>query len=253
MKIPIIDSFGLSDIGTIRPNNEDVIALLPSHNFFAIADGMGGHKAGEIAAKEATNELIAAIMEFFNPRVNTFFSQQQITLNIIKAIEKANKRVFTLGQENISFKGMGTTLCCLHLYHNWITYAHVGDSRIYLFRKNTLTQLTKDHSLISEMNQDHFSINKSLHHPYKNIITKAIGTNVNITPSINIEKYYPQDRFLMCTDGLSDYLSNEEISNIIQSSESNKTAVKKLIESAKNNGSRDNISGLLIEIKTFNE
>lgn len=250
MKRPIIESFGLSDIGTIRPNNEDVIASLPSHNFFAIADGMGGHRAGEIAAKEATIELISSFMEFFSSNQNKLFSQKQITSNLIKAIEKANKRVFTLGQENLSFRGMGTTLCCLHIYHNWITYAHVGDSRVYLFRKDKLTQLTKDHSLLSELNSIYNpSINKLAPLPYKNIITKAVGTNINVEPSIKIEKYHLNDRFLLCTDGLSDYISNEEISYILGTSQSVKIAIKKLIEAAKNNGSRDNISGLLIEIK----
>lgn len=249
MKIPVIDSFGLSDIGTIRPNNEDVIALLPSHNFFTIADGMGGHRAGEVAAKEATTELIASFMEYFTSNEKNF-SQKQITSNLVKAIEKANKRVFTLGQENQSFKGMGTTICCLYIYHNWITYAHVGDSRVYLFRKNKLTQLTKDHSLLSELNSIYNpSLNRLAPLPYKNIITKAVGTNISVEPSIKIEKYYLKDRFLMCTDGLSDYISNEEISYILSSSESVKIAIKKLIEAAKNNGSRDNISGLLIEIK----
>ena len=252
MKNPIVESYGLSDIGTIRANNEDVIASLPSHRFFAIADGMGGHKAGEIASKEATNELIASIMELLSPKNKKSLSQKQIVLNLKEAIYKANRKVFSLGQENISFKGMGTTLCCLYLHKNNITYAHVGDSRVYLFRENNLKQLTKDHSLISDLQSSgQLNINDDIPPNYKNIITKAIGIHIDINPSINFEKCYPKDRFLMCTDGLSDYLSNENISYIINSSASNKIAIKKLIEAAKKNGSRDNISGLIIEIKDF--
>ena len=256
MKIPIIESYGLSDIGTIRANNEDIIAALPSHYFFAIADGMGGHKAGEIAAKEATDELIASVMEFLSFKKQKPFTNDQIVTYLTKAIDKANKKVFILGKENLCFKGMGTTLCCLYLHGEYITYAHVGDSRVYLFRNNKLIQLTKDHSLISDLKASgQMNNNETIPLSYKNIITKAIGTNINIQPSIKVEKYYPKDRFFMCTDGLSDYLSSEEITYIIKDSYNNKSAIKKLIEAAKNNGSRDNISGLLIEIKdfTFNE
>lgn len=252
MKIPVIESYGLSDIGIIRPNNEDVIATLPSHNFFAIADGMGGHQAGEVAAKEATDELMASVMDLLNKRHPEPLSQKQIISLLSTAIEKANKKVFIMGQENSSFRHMGTTICCLYFHNHWMTYAHVGDSRAYLFRNNKLIQLTKDHSLVAELwSGENISTNERLQLPYKNIITKAIGTNINITPSINIEEYFVKDRFLMCTDGLSDYLSSDEIAHIIQTSPSNKLAVKKLIESAKNNGSRDNISSLLIEVKDF--
>jgi PPM family protein phosphatase len=251
MKIPIIESYGLSDIGTIRPNNEDVIASIPSHNFFVVADGMGGHKAGEIAAKEATDELIASVTEFLNQKKQKPFSQKQVIGNISKAIENANRKVFTLGQENINFRGMGTTLCCLLLHNGWVTYAHVGDSRIYLFRQKKLIQVTDDHSLLSEISPGGFLTNEHPPHPFKNIITRAIGTHLTIEPSIKIDNYYLQDRFLLCTDGLSDYLSDEEMANMIESNPTTEEAVKKLIESAKNKGSRDNISGLLIEIKAF--
>lgn len=246
MKFPIINSYGLSDIGTTRSNNEDIIASLPSHNFFAIADGMGGHNAGEIAAKEATDELLASVMEFLNPSNQIFFTSKQIIFYIHQAIAKANKKVFTLSQENISFRGMGTTLCCAYFHNNNVTYAHVGDSRVYLLRDDQIIQLTKDHSLISSLEE---SGQTTKNHPsYKNIITKAIGTNLKIEPSIQTEFFFPKDRFLMCTDGLSDYLTNENIFQIINTSDSNKIAVNNLIEAAKNNGSRDNISGLLIEI-----
>jgi PPM family protein phosphatase len=251
MKIPIIESYGLSDIGTVRPNNEDVIASLPSHNFFVVDDGMGGHKAGEIAAKEATSELISSVTDFLNQKNQKPFSQNQIITNISRAIEQANRKVFTLGQNNRDYKGMGTTLCCLLLHNQWITYAHVGDSRIYLFRQKKLIQLTQDHSLLAEISPSGLLSNEHPPHPFKNIITRAIGTNLTIEPSIKIDTYFCQDRFLMCTDGLSDYLSIEEMTNILEPISSIEEVVKKLIESAKNNGSRDNISGLLIEIKDF--
>ena len=244
----IFESYGYSDIGKTRNKNEDIIATLPSHNFFAIADGMGGHQAGEIAAKEATSEVCQSITKLLNPKEETF-SQDQIVNHLKLAITEANKKVFSLGQNNLKFKGMGTTLCCLYLYNNTVTYAHVGDSRIYLFRNKKLKQLTKDHSLAHELKSSNKTEkNKNISPYYKNIITKAIGTTEIIKPEINFETFYPKDLYFMCTDGLSDFLLKDEIVDILKNLKSKKSAVEKLIDIAKKNGSRDNISLLLIEI-----
>lgn len=246
---PTIEFFGLSDIGLIRPNNEDVIAALPSHRFYTIADGMGGHKAGEIAAKEAVNELITSAVEFLSPPKENVLTQKEIIKSIEMAIAKANHRVYSLGQDNESFKGMGTTMCLLYFNKNYVTYAHVGDSRIYLFRNNNLLQLTKDHSLIEKLQkQRKIKKNDFIPKNYKNIITKAIGISLNIAPDIKYKKILPNDRFFMCTDGLSDYLPENEIISILKEKLSIKHLVKKLIEAAKNKGSRDNISTMLIDV-----
>ncbi len=243
----ILESFGLSDIGPVRSNNEDVIVSLLPHNFFAIADGMGGHKAGEVAAKEATNELCLAVSANLNPK--NIFTQNEIVAHIQGAISLANKKVYMLGKENINFKGMGTTICCLYFYNSTVTYAHIGDSRIYLWRENTIKQLTVDHSLITQLKlSGQIAEGEKLPLAYKNIITKAIGTSPSVEATINSEKCSSKDVYLMCTDGLSDYLSNEEISYILKTEIDKSLAVKKLIEAAKNNGSRDNISTLLVAI-----
>lgn len=144
-----IESFGHSDIGTVRPNNEDVIAHLPKHNFYVVADGMGGHKAGEVAAKEATDELCSIVSVNLNPK--NPLTQNEIVSHLQKAISAANKKVYFLGQENLQYKGMGTTICCAYFYKDTVTYAHVGDSRIYLWRQNSIRQLTVDHSLITQL------------------------------------------------------------------------------------------------------
>lgn len=247
MKTPMIESFGITDIGTRRTNNEDVIATLPSHGFYAIADGIGGHNAGEIAAKVAIDELIASISHHFDPERSQWLTQKEIIFKLAEAINKANQRVYNLSIQNHELKGMGTTICCLYLNKESITYAHVGDSRLYLYRNKTLRQLTKDHSLITDLGS-HETKNRLLF-PYKNIITRAIGTNHIIEPTINFEKTSPNDIYFLCTDGLSDYISNDDITHIIKYSENKELTVKKLIEAAKNYGSKDNISAILIEIK----
>ncbi|GAF76596.1 unnamed protein product [marine sediment metagenome] len=240
----ILDSYGLSDIGKKRAKNEDVIKTLDDHNFFAIADGMGGHKAGEIAAKEAIEEICDYIETLFSPK--TKVPQDKVVKHINFAIEKANQKVFYLSQNIQSFRGMGTTICCLYFNNNIVTYAHVGDSRIYLFRDNKLKQLTQDHSLLKKL-----SLDEKIKDPnkYKNIITKAIGTHFFIKPALNFENFYKKDLYFMCTDGLSDFLSEMEIQDILKMEKSKKTISKKLIDTAKKNGSNDNISTLLIEVK----
>jgi len=232
---PIIKAYGHSDIGRSRSKNEDVLALFPENNFFSIADGMGGHKAGEIAAKEATDEVSNFILNNLKPKFQ--LSQKKIIDNLTFAINKANKKVFSLGEKNNLFKGMGTTFSCIYFHSNMMTYAHVGDSRIYLFRKNNLIQLTKDHSLMDSK--------------AKNIITKAIGTSLILEPEISTQKTEVDDIFFMCTDGLSDFLSKNQIVNIFTNSLSREKSIKNLIEAAKNNGSSDNITSIIIEIKNF--
>jgi protein phosphatase len=242
-----IESFGHSDIGTVRPNNEDVIAHLPQHHFYVVADGMGGHKAGEVAAKEATDELCSVVSVNLNPK--NPLTQNEIVSHLQKAISAANKKVYFLGQENLQYKGMGTTICCAYFYKDTVTYAHVGDSRIYLWRQNSIRQLTVDHSLITQLKlSGQIAEGEKLPPAYKNIITKAVGTSANIDPTINSEKYLPNDIFLMCTDGLSDYLSDKEITYILKNEEDKNSAVKRLIEAAKKNGSRDNISTLIVTV-----
>ncbi|KPK32354.1 MAG: hypothetical protein AMS24_04415 [Chlamydiae bacterium SM23_39] len=230
----MIRSYGFSDIGTSRSKNEDILTILKNHNFFMVADGMGGHKAGEVAAREATEEICNSI--YTNINIKEELSPKIIYNLLYLAISNANKRVFSLSKKNKSFDGMGTTLSCLHLSKNSFTYGHIGDSRIYLFRKNRLKQLTKDHSLINISTQK------------KNIITKAIGTCSYVQPEIKSKKIFSKDIFFMCTDGLSDYISSDEIMKILKNNSSQKKAVTTLIETAKKNGSSDNITAILIEV-----
>lgn len=242
MRAPLLESFGLSDVGQARKNNEDVIAILPDHNFFTVADGMGGHKAGEVAAKEATDEILHYFQNFLKKKVLKL-SQKEISFHIARAISRANKKVLRLGENNTNYKGMGTTLCCLYLRDNFAIYAHVGDSRIYLLRDGELRQLTEDHSLIQK-----FGVEKIEERRYKNIITKAIGTTDYLTPAISYERIMERDIYLLCTDGLSDFLSKDKIKNILKTTSKKEIMAKRLIDTAKEKGSQDNITALLVEV-----
>src|SRR3989344_5484784 len=136
--------FGLSDIGICRPNNEDVWVAMPEIGFFALADGMGGHQAGEIAAKEAIDHLSHSIKSLKKS------DPLEQMLELKSSIEKANSWVYQLSQEEEELNGMGTTLCCLMWLEDVIIYAHIGDSRIYRLRNQKLELLTQDHSLFAK-------------------------------------------------------------------------------------------------------
>jgi protein phosphatase len=233
-EIPPLFYAGISDIGLVRPNNEDVWAAHPESGFFALADGMGGHQAGEIAAKEAIEQLFRS----FQPGENPVQSMQH-------AIELANQTVFKKGCSSELLSGMGTTLCCLYWSRKIVVYAHVGDSRIYRFRNSQLEQLTEDHSLFARLRK----LGKTSHepYPYKNVITRAIGTARKVMPEISFTSSLPNDLFLLCSDGLSDALTLQDIEKVIQRSDTLQTTAARLVEKAKINGSSDNITVLLIQ------
>lgn len=232
--------YGSSDIGLKRTNNEDVWISLPNYRFFALADGMGGHNAGEIAAKQTIQSLSESIQYRFNSRW-TKQSIHAIKQELVTSIQEANERVFHLGQDHTAFKGMGTTVCCLYLYKHQAVFAHVGDSRVYLYREQSLIKLTDDHSLIKDSNLD-------VPPPYKHVITRAIGIQKNVLPEVNHVKFQKNDLFFLCSDGLTDFLFKEDIHQILKEEISLKTTVKKLIHRAKEKGSHDNITVLMLKI-----
>ena len=239
----MLDYYGSSDVGLVRRNNEDVWDVIKEHSFFSLADGMGGHRAGEVAAKNAINHLRNEMHNHLSSHPNNDHTHPIIEDYLQRAIVYANNMVYSLSTEIEQYKGMGTTLCCMHVYKNILTHAHVGDSRIYKYCNNSIFQLTKDHSLIDKQAK------KNHLHPLKNVITKAIGTTKSVTPSISSIPIESNDIFFMCTDGLSDYVLPDEMIFILQRASSIQFAVEKLIEAAKKNQSHDNITILMIKIK----
>ena len=235
-------SFGLSDIGTNRPNNEDVWIARPNFRFFAIADGMGGPQAGEIAAKEAINSLCDSVSKIKN------YNCMELIIELRCAIEKANQLIYQMGKESQLLLGMGTTLCCLIWAEDAIVYAHVGDSRIYRLRNKKLELLTQDHSLLAKwLATGKLAEECETPYPYKNIITRAVGTSSKAKPEIAVATHEPGDLYLLCTDGLSDVLSLQEIEKIMNRSNNLEEGCKSLIERAKIKGSCDNITLLIVK------
>lgn len=245
MKFAQIESYAFSDIGPSRINNEDFIICLPQEAFFSIADGMGGHNAGEIASKEASINLKNS---FINKIKNDNYSilPHEIKDHLNSSIIETNKKIFSLSNDKKEYKGMGTTLTCIYFNKDSYYFAHVGDSRIYKLQSNKLLQITNDHSLANQMIKNR---TKKIPPLYHSVLTKAIGTISNISADIGFSRIKPSDIFLICSDGFSDYVSENEILLHLSEMIDIEKTVKKLIQLAKQNGSFDNISLILIKIK----
>lgn len=234
--------FGLSDIGLQRPNNEDVWASLPEMGFFALADGMGGHKGGEVAAKEAIDSLIDSA------KTIKHINCMELMIEMRHAIEKANRLIYQMGQQSEELNGMGTTLCCLFWTNEFVVYAHIGDSRIYRVRNKRLELLTQDHSLLAKwLATGKLAEECETPFPYKNVITRALGTAHRPKPEIAVAAHEMNDLYFLCSDGLHDVLTDEEMEQLINESENLEISCKNLIELAKFKGSSDNITLLMIQ------
>lgn len=240
----------LSDIGLIRQNNEDALKLLNDEQFYVIADGMGGHQAGEVASRETVETLCTSFQQHMEaPHKDLAYCKEMIRC----LIKEVNAKVYRIGRESPELRGMGTTLCCIYLHPEGLVYGHVGDSRIYRLRNGEFELLTKDHSLLRELiDMGQLSEQQAEEFLYKNIITKAIGTEQFVEPSVAHSTLEPGDKLLLCTDGLTDMLSNAEIKEILMN-EADVDVVNLLVKKAKQKGGNDNITVILVQIKSIYE
>lgn len=240
---------GQSDVGLVRHNNEDVWSGLFEDNFFVIADGMGGHQAGEVASREAISNLCLLFKQKFNSSPFPTLEKSQYLLFDI--IQQVNEMIYRMGKSDPGLKGMGTTLCCILLHREGLVYAHVGDSRIYRLRQGKLEQLTQDHSLLRELIElGQIDEQNAQDFIYKNIITKAIGTESKVEPSVGVDSIAAGDVILMCTDGLSDLVSHKDIEKIMKETPIEETS-ERLIQAAKRKGGFDNITVVIVQIQAL--
>lgn len=230
----------ISDIGLVRETNEDSYISQPPH-LFVVADGMGGHVAGEIASQLASTT------------VNNYIEENigDINLEILlkQAIDQANTAVYQLAQSREDFNGMGTTVTAVYVEGGTIHWAHVGDSRIYLLRKGELSQITKDHSLVFELVQSgNITKEEAKTHPKRNMLTRAVGTSCSIKIDTGRITWEPEDIILMCTDGLTNMVSEEDIYHSIHHPHGNFNSIlENLVSQAKTAGGFDNITTILLK------
>lgn len=241
-----VSVYSVSDIGLIRQNNEDSWKLLKDPQFFVLADGMGGHQAGEIASRETVDQLCTLFQKRFDSSNKDLAQAEQLIKEIIQEV---NGAIYYMGREDTELRGMGTTLCCVLIHSEGLIYGHVGDSRIYRFRHGQLEQLTQDHSLLRELiDLGQLSEQQAEDFLYKNIITKAIGTESTVEPDVMHTSLELGDMILMCSDGLSDLVSFEEIQDILDQNPEEEIT-KLLVKKAKQKGGYDNITVILVKIR----
>lgn len=242
---------GLSDIGLVRENNEDAWAEMDDLSFFALADGMGGHKAGEIASREALAHLLTLVRKAFKGKRRGL----EASVKALKqTIVQVNAHVYKYGKNDPLLKGMGTTLCCLYLHEEGAIIGHVGDSRLYRYRKEQMEQLTQDHSLFRELvDLGQLSERQAQEFAYKNIITKAIGTEPLVEPSVLEVDVEPGDTFLLCSDGLSDLVLIQEMKEVLKQDKPVEELVQTFIQMAKDKGAHDNVTVVIVKVLTYEQ
>ena len=236
-------AFALTDVGQRRKINQDCVYAsvepvgnLP--NLFIVADGMGGHKAGDFASRFAVNAV----------RESIGASQETNPIKLIRdAIELANRGILQESSEHEEMRGMGTTIVVTTIVDRYAYTANVGDSRLYLLG-DTLNQITKDHSLVEEMVRlGEITEAEARNHPDKNIITRAVGATSNVDIDFFDYKVGPGGIILMCSDGLSNMVEDEEIRRILRRTISIEEKARVLVETANENGGKDNIAVILVE------
>ena len=225
---------GRTDRGNVRPINEDSFLLPEGDNLALVADGMGGHQAGEVASALAASTIRACARKAAGRDISV--------KNAVSWVRQANRAIYLAANEDMSRPGVGTTLTFLYFMRGHAMLAHVGDSRCYLMRSGEIYQVTQDHSLVAELlRRGEITEEEAREHPYRNVITRALGTDETIAVDAQDIDTRPGDRFLLCTDGLSNYVERAELRKVLAGS-APEEACARLIDLALSRGGRDNIT-----------
>jgi protein phosphatase len=250
-----LQSASLTDPGRVRDHNEDCIESRPDIGLYVLADGMGGYNAGEVASGMATSLIADGLQEAWSPReVERMPRDEAKALSerlIREQIARANSAIFTTSQNNPECAGMGTTLVVTLFYDNFMTVAHIGDSRLYRLRPDDVfEQVTRDHSLLQEqLDSGLITPEEAKLSQNKNLVTRALGIDPTVDPELHVYETQVGDTFLLCSDGLSDMVEDEEIRLTLITLKSNPNlTVQQLVQAANDNGGRDNISAMLIRV-----
>jgi protein phosphatase len=234
-----LKSYGESKIGFVRKINEDSFDIFEEKKIFIVADGMGGYVAGEVASKIAVDT------------VRQYFKTHDLSLPAMEdAVVAANSAILDQVKQKPALNGMGTTFTILAVVNDKALWAHVGDSRVYLFRNGQLIRVTKDHSIVENLLQDgKLSTEEADCHPERNILTRAVGVDENIEVDTDSFTIYKNDRILLCTDGLNTMVSAAIIQGILGNyALSEKEVVEQLLDVTYKNGARDNVTVIVLTI-----
>jgi protein phosphatase len=256
----ILSVAGRTDTGKVRSHNEDFLGENLDIGLVALADGMGGYKSGEVASELAISTILSELGEHIPKLIpgeqdpQTGYSNESLAVR--EAIIRANEKIYQKGLDDPECRGMGTTLVMAVLYNNQVTIAHVGDSRMYRFRSSKLEQVTVDHTFLQELvDRGYYTQEEADASLNRNLVTRALGIQPTTAVDIREDIVIPGDIYLLCSDGLTDMVDDQEISNIVSEFRDNLDKIaENLVECANVKGGRDNISVLLAQpTKAFPE
>ena len=244
-----------TDPGMVRSHNEDSIAADPANGLVVLADGMGGYNAGEVASGMATTVIITEMRQILasaKPYDVAQGSSDEIAARMVREqVLKANSSIYQAAQSQPQYAGMGTTLVVCLFYDNRMLTAHLGDSRLYMLRDGSFSQVTRDHSLLQEqIDSGIITPEQAKKAQHKNLVTKALGIDPTVEPEIHEYPTRSGDIFLLCSDGLCDMVEDEDIAMTLQTlGKGNlKLAAQHLVQMANDNGGRDNVSVILVRV-----
>ncbi len=245
---------GVTDTGKVREHNEDTIAFDPDVGLLVLADGMGGYNAGEVASGIAVKTIMHLVRDALQredlsrPDAATGLSRPAIILR--DAIARANKIIYQTARTQPQCEGMGTTIVAAQFFDNRIAVAHVGDSRLYRLRGGSLDQVTLDHSLLQELvDRGFYSPEEAQRAANKNYVTRALGVEASVEVEVQEHPAQRGDVYVLCSDGLSDMVEDDDIGLTINTFGANlETVAKQLIQLGNDNGGKDNISVVIAQV-----
>ena len=244
----------VSDVGCKRPHNEDSTASNEALGILVLADGMGGYKAGEVASAIAVtgiyNDVVSGLKNSNPAGIDETSGLDHHSILIRDAVNRANSSIYNTAQTDEQCQGMGTTVVTVITYGDSISVAHVGDSRLYRIRSGDFKQITKDHSLVQELiDRGLFSPEEAEKNAPKNLVTRALGIDAKVEIDVIEDKLVNEDIYLLCSDGLTDMVKDEEIHLTLGKYSGNLAlAADKLVEIANKYGGKDNISVILARV-----
>jgi len=237
---------GQTDTGLIRKKNEDSLGLFPEQGLFFVADGVGGMPAGGIASM-LVSEVLPSLLEKRLKKSATL-SHSEIILHLKQAVIDLSDRISTQSQKHPDYAGMSSTLVLVLFANEHLFIAHIGDSRAYILKDETLHQMTNDHTLVRHLLQTKvISQQAASHHPGKNQLVQYVGMTMTPNPDVICVPRIPGEKVLLCTDGLTEMLSKQEITQFLKKNSSPQTMCKALIRAANLAGGKDNISVVIVE------
>lgn len=241
--------------GMVRSHNEDSVACEPACGLVVLADGMGGYNAGEVASGIAVSVVTTEVSQRLLTESPTDYDEatgEELGVLLLREnIQKANASIFNASQSQPQYAGMGTTIVSGLFYDNRVATGHIGDSRMYRLRGETLEAITRDHSLLQEqIDAGIISVEDARLSKNKNLVTRAVGIDAEVEVEIHVHDVLVGDIYLLCSDGLNDMVEDEDIQSTISAFRNNlPLAASQLIQMANDNGGRDNVSVILVKVK----